>query len=119
MAMRAYTVSWLHVEALDRIGLEFNKNQEREVIKDWKHYHDLINDTSIPIEQWASKRAGLLVEPIHKMEPFLITISSYSPRAHEETEIQEIALRKGLIEVLEGKRTVLMSITDRQQGNPH
>ena len=35
MATRAYTVSWAHVEALNRIDLEFDKDhkKEREVIE--------------------------------------------------------------------------------------
>ena len=33
MATRSYIVSWLHVEALNRIDLEFDRNQEREVIE--------------------------------------------------------------------------------------
>jgi hypothetical protein len=37
MATRAYTVSWQHVEALNRIDLEFSQKQEREVIEAWKH----------------------------------------------------------------------------------
>ena len=41
--------------------------------------------------------------------------SSYSPRAHGETEDQQAALRAGLIEALEGKRFVPMSITNWPQ----
>lgn len=127
MATRAYTVSWLHVEALNRIDLEFDKNREREVIEAWKQYHDLLNDASIPIEQWGSKRVDLLVELLHKMAIVLnydfdkthIKNSSYSPRAHGETEIQEIALREGLIKVLAGERPVPISIINWSQGDQH
>ena len=45
MATRAYTVSWLHVEALNRIDLEFDANRDREVVEAWKEYLDLLNDT--------------------------------------------------------------------------
>lgn len=38
--------------------------------------------------------------------------SSYSPIAHEETEGQQTALRLKLIEVLEGKRTIPMTIKE-------
>lgn len=127
MATRAYTVSWLHVEALNRIDLEFDKDQEKEVIEAWKQYHDLLKDTITPIEQWEIKRVDFLVELLHKMAIVLgydfdkthIKNSSYSPRAHGDTEIQDAALRKGLIEILEGRRPVLMSIIDWRQGNPH
>lgn len=127
MATRAYTVSWAHVEALNRIDLEFDKDnkKEREVIESWKEYLDLLNNTAIPIEQWGVKRVDLLVELLHKMARVLnydfdkthIKNSSYSPRAHGETEDQQAALRKGLIEVLDGKRPLPMSITNWPQGS--
>lgn len=43
MATRAYSVSPQHVEALNRIDLEFlNKNKkERNVVYSWKRYLDL------------------------------------------------------------------------------
>ena len=127
MATRAYTVSWLHVEALNRIDLEFDKDQDREVIEAWKAYHDLLNDASIPIDQWVAKRVDLLVELLHKMAIVLnydfdkthIKNSSYSPRAHGETEIQDIALREGLIKVLAGERPVPISIINWSQGDQH
>jgi len=126
MATRAYTISWAHVEALNRIDLEFDKNdrKEREVIEAWKEYLDLLHNTSIPIEQWGVKRIDILVELLHKMARVLnydfdkthIKNSSYSPRAHGETEDQHAALRKGLIEVLDGKRPVPMEITNWPRG---
>ena len=123
MATRSYIVSWLHVEALNRIDLEFDRNQEREVIEAWKQYHDLLNDASIPIEQWASKRVDLLVELLHKMAIVLdydfdkthIKNSSYSPRAHVDTEARDMALREGLLEVLAGKRPIPISFMNLPQ----
>lgn len=40
MATRAYNVSWTHVEALNRIDLEFDHNNRKEkaVIAAWKEY---------------------------------------------------------------------------------
>ena len=127
MATRAYTVSWQHVEALNRIDLEFDKNREREVIEASKQYHDLLNDASIPIDQWESKRVDLLVELLHKMAIVLgydfdkthIKNSSYAPRAHGDTEMQQTLLREQLIEVLAGKRSVPISVINRQQGGQH
>ncbi len=42
--------------------------------------------------------------------------SSYSPRVHGETEEEQNALRKGVIEVLDGKRPIPMVITNWPQG---
>lgn len=122
MATRAYNISWTHVEALNRIDLEFDKNhkKEKEVIEAWNEYLDLLGDTDIPAPQWNVKRVELLVELLHKMAKVLdydfdktrIKNSSYSPRVHGETEEEQNALRKGLVEVLEGKRPLPMTITN-------
>ena len=122
MATRAYNVSWNHVEALNRIDLEFSaKNpKEKAVIEAWKEYLDLLGSSNIPNPQWGVKRVELLVELLHKMSNVLdydfdkthIKNSSYSPKAHGETEDEQTALRKGLIEILDGKRSIPMSVTN-------
>jgi hypothetical protein len=123
MATRAYTITWDHVHALNRIDLEFDKSdmKERAVIEAWKAYLDLFGDRKMPKEQWAVRRIDLLVELLHKMAIVLdydfdkthIKNSSYSPVAHSDIEAQQIAIRKGLIEVLEGKRVVPLFITNK------
>lgn len=127
MATRAYTVSWSHVEALNRIDLEFDaKNKkERAVIDAWKEYLDLLGNSAIPMEQWGIKRVDLLVELLHKMAQVLdydfdkthIKNSSYSPRVHGETDEEQSRLRRLLIEVLEGKRKIPMFVSNLNQGN--
>ena len=127
MATRAYNVSWAHVEALNRIDLEFNKNhkKEKEVIDAWKEYLDLLSDSDIPNDQWVTKRVELLVELLHKMAKVLrydfdkthIKNSSYSPRVHSETEVEQNTLRKELIEVLEGRRSLPMEIKNWPKSN--
>ena len=122
MATRAYTVSWPHVEALNRIDLEFDRSQkeERAVVDAWKEYHDLLNSQGIPVEQWGIRRVDLLVELLHKMAIVLkydfdkthIKNSSYSPRAHGEFETQQEILRRTTIELLEGKRALPISIKE-------
>jgi hypothetical protein len=73
MATRAYTVSWHHVVALNRIDLEFDKDNKKEkaVIEAWKAYLDLLGDKNMLPEQWAVKRIDLLVELLHKMAQVL------------------------------------------------
>jgi len=122
MATRAYTISWDHVMTLNRIDLEFDKNNKKEkaVIEAWKAYLDLLGEKSITGEQWGIKRIDLLVELLHKMAVVLgydfdkthIKNSSYSPTAHGDIEDELRAIRKGLIEVLEGKRDLPMRITN-------
>ncbi|VAX07354.1 hypothetical protein MNBD_ALPHA03-1865 [hydrothermal vent metagenome] len=122
MTTRNYTISWDHVAALNRIDLEFNKknSKEKAVVESWKEYLDLLNDKNMPPEQWGDKRVDLLVKLLHKMAHVLdydfdkthIKNSSYSPIAHGNAEDQQNALRMGLIEVLDGKRTIPMTITN-------
>lgn len=113
MATRAYTVSWGHVEALNQIDLEFNRNdiQEKAVLDAWKSYLDLLGDKSISPEQWSEKRVDLLVELLHKMAVVLgydfdkvhIKNSSYSPSVHGDIEEEQRKIRQGVIEILEGR----------------
>jgi hypothetical protein len=127
MATRAYTISWDHVVALNRIDLEFDKDNKKEkaVIEAWKAYLDLLGDKSMTPEQWGIKRVDLLVELLHKMAQVLdydfdkthIKNSSYSPVAHGNIEDEQKALRVCLIEVLEGKRPIPMSVVNWPQ-NP-
>lgn len=125
MATRAYTISWDHVVALNRIDLEFDKDNKKEkaVIEAWKAYLDLLGDKTMSPEQWAIKRLDLLVELLHKMAQVLdydfdkthIKNSSYSPVAHGNIEEEQGALRAGLIEVLQGKRSLPMAIVNWPQ----
>ena len=125
MATRSYTISWPHVEALNKIDLEFDKNvaKEKEVIEAWKGYLDHLSYPGVLNEQWGHRRIELLVELLHKMAQVLdydfdkthIKNSSYSPRAHGETEDADKALRLGLIEILEGKRSIPVQIMNSPQ----
>src|SRR3569832_1227238 len=92
MATRAYNVSWSHVEALNRIDLEFDKNHktEKEVIEAWKEYLDLIGNTAIPADQWNVKQKNQQKKQQQKktrehdydFDKTHIKNSSYSPRVH-------------------------------------
>lgn len=121
MATRAYTMSWIHVEALNRIDLEFDKQEKSElaVIEAWKAYLDLLNNSDkIPPEQWIVKRTELFVELLHKMALVLdytfdkthIKNSSYAPMAHANLEGQLETIRRETIELLEGKRSLSIHV---------
>lgn len=122
MATRAYVISWGHVEALNRIDLEFMKNHKKEkaVVEAWKEYHDLLCNDKLSPEQWDSKRTELLVELLHKMAIVLdydfdkthIKNSSYAPRYHSDTEGQQAAIRQGIIDLLQGRVTLPMEVTN-------
>ncbi len=122
MATRSYTVSWDHVLTLNRIDLEFDTNNKKEkaVIEAWKAYLDLLGNKEMPPEQWATRRVDLLVDLLHTMAKDLdydfdkthIKNSSYSPMAHGEIEDFQKALRKGVIDLLDGKKAIPMQITN-------
>lgn len=122
MTTKAYIISYDHVLTLNKINLEFNKNikGEKDVIEAWKAYFDLLGDKTITGETWSNKRADLLVELLHKMALVLdydfdkthIKNSSYFPIAHEDNEADQMAIRKGLIDILKGKHVLSMHITN-------
>ncbi len=122
MATRSYITTWDHVEALNRIDLEFDKDNKKEkaVIEAWKQYLDLLGDKNITGEQWGIKRVDLLVELLHTMAKVLnydfdkthIKNSSYSPVAHGNLDEEQAALRRGVLEVLDGKRQIPMYVTN-------
>jgi hypothetical protein len=122
MATRAYSISPQHVEALNRIDLEFSSKhkKERAVVHAWKEYLDLLGTKNLSNEQWVTKRIDLLVELLHSMAQVLdyefdkthIKNSAYAPVAHGDIETQQKAVRTGVIEILEGKRVLPMYVTN-------
>ncbi|WP_373369365.1 DUF6680 family protein [Pseudomonas chlororaphis] len=77
-----------------------------------KAYHDHLSTGDSTTAHWGSTRLELLVDLLHKMAIVLkydfdkthIKNSSYAPGYHFETEGQQAAIRKGLMEVVAGER---------------
>ena len=119
MSTRAYTISWEHVKALNTIDLEFNSSnpKEKEVLNAWKAYLDLLGNKSI--SSWNEKRIELLTDLLHKMAIVLsydfdkthIKNSSYAPIAYDDIETEQLIMRRGVIEILEGKKSLPVHIT--------
>lgn len=122
MATRAYTVAPAHVEALNRIDLEFkpNKKHEKKVLEAWREYLDLLGTKNLSPEQWNVKRVDLLVELLYHMALSLdyefdktqIRNGTYSPLAHGRIEEQHEAIRQGIVDLMEGKRVLPMYVTN-------
>lgn len=122
MATRAYTLAPAHVEALNRIDLEFEtkKKHEKKVLDAWKEYLDLLGNRELSAEQWNIRRVDLLVELLYHMGWALdyefdkthIKNGTYSPVAHGRIEEQQEAIRQGVIEIMEGKRVLPMHVTN-------
>lgn len=115
MATRAYSISWEHVNALNRIDVEFDRNitKEKAVLDAWKSYLDLLNDKTLTTEQWNVRRVDLFVDLLHCVAKVLnyefdkthIKNSAYSPVAHGNTESENNEIRAGIIKILKGEAT--------------
>lgn len=122
MATRAYTLSPAHVEALNRIDLEFStkKSSEKKVIEVWKQYLDHLGDKSLTPERWSEKRVETLVELLYAMGQCLdynfdktqIKNGTYAPVAHSRIEEEQEAIRQHTLEVLKGTRSLPMFVTN-------
>jgi len=123
MATRASSMSPHHVEALNRIDLEFfkaNSKRQKDVIDAWKAYLDLLGDDKMDPGQWNLRRVDLLVELLHKMAQVLdysfdkttIKNSSYYPRGFGTVEEEQHAIRRGVKELLDGGRSLPLYVTN-------
>jgi hypothetical protein len=122
MATRAYTLSIAHVEALNRIDLEFSGKRvsEKDVIDSWQIYLDHLGNKSITGEAWAYKRVDLLVDLLYVMGKCLgynfnktqIKNATYSPTAHGRVETEQETLRQLTLELLEGRRSLPVNVTN-------
>ena len=120
MATRANTVSVTHVEALNRIDLEFAEGgqHEKNVVRRWREYLDLLSNKSIPVEQWSIKRLDLLVDLLFEMGVALgydfdkvqIKNGTYAPVAHSKIEEESQLIRENLIKILEGSKSINVNV---------
>lgn len=117
MATRANVVAPVHVEALNRIALEFSPKRagEKVVLDAWEQYHDHLG--AVQNQNWSGRRVDLMVELLHAMSKTVgysfsktqIKNGIYTPVAHGELEEDQIAMRKMLLEVLRGQRSIPIS----------
>ena len=127
MATRISTLAPHHVEALNRIDLEFNpkRPKEKEVINAWKAYLDHLNQNqaSFSLEQmrsWVERRIDLLCDLLHTMANVLdydfdkthIKNACYYPRGYGEHEADWMAIRVAARELTEGKRSIPISLVN-------
>jgi hypothetical protein len=122
MASRAYNLSPAHVEALNRIDLEFSasKRKEKAVLNVWQLYLDHLGSKNLTGQTWNDKRVDLLVELLQVMGKSLgydfnkthIKNATYSPTAHGRNEDEQEQMRKLTLEVLAGKRPLPMYVTN-------
>ena len=116
MATRTMRVSGRHVEALNCIDLEFerDKKSDAKVLDAWKMYLDALNSPPTDDIQRAARleeAEKCFVNLMWEMGQYLglsfdkvaIRRDVYSPVAHGELEEDQLLIRKGIIEVLAGR----------------
>lgn len=128
MATRGTPVSPSHVEALNVIDLEFSEKdpKEKSVLEAWKIYHSHLydvprnyEDTSYQskMEVWDAKRKECLVDLLYAMSQTLgysfgkvqLEKGAYIPQAHVNLESELALLRRGLLDIVFGKRPLPVS----------
>lgn len=122
MASRGATLSASHVEALNRIDLEFSGDKKyKKVIDAWKEYFDNLcikvdNNENLTIWNVRNEelRANLLYEMGQSLgynfDKVLIKRNVYSPVGHERIERENELIRNGLLDVLNQETAIPMTI---------
>ena len=128
MATRAYGLSPAHVEALNRIELEFSgsRKMDKEVIAAWQQYLDHLTSKALQGQAWGDKKTDLLVDMLYVMGKAVgydfsktqIKNATYAPAAHGRFEYEQERLRQLALELLEGKRSLPTIINPLPQQQP-
>ena len=108
MATRAEGLSRLHVEALNKIDIEFYGDES--VIGSWKLYLNHLNNYNND-KAWQDKRADLLIDLLFQMAHSLgykfnkadIKRDFYRPQAYIDLEADQRIIRKGLVDIFQKK----------------
>lgn len=126
MATRATRLANEHVQALNRIELEFRgRNQKEKKVRDaWRLYADKLNETITETESalvtWSAERVNLFTELLFTMSEVLgfnfdrvqLKRGVYYPRGHGDVELKQQQILAGLAKVLSGEQSLQMRITE-------
>jgi hypothetical protein len=124
MATRGAVLSVIHVEALNRIDLEFSdKKKYKEVINAWKEYFDNLGNRVEKDEEiaiWSARNEELLANLLYEMgislgfsfDKVLIKRNVYSPQGHANIENENNLIRRGLIGLLNDELKLPVSMTN-------
>ena len=132
MATRGTPLSPRHVEALNMIDLEFDakKQEEKKVLEAWKvcldHFYDVPKDYEDPSyktkqDAWMTKTEEYIIDLLHAMAHSLgydfdkvqLKKGFYAPQGHADIEIEQLLIRKGVVQLLLGKRILPIKIVEQ------
>ncbi|HVA98357.1 MAG TPA: DUF6680 family protein [Bacteroidia bacterium] len=123
MATRGAILSAAHVEALNRIDLEFSNGKKYyKVITSWKEYFDNLCQKQGTEEQiiiWSTKNEELLANLLFEMgqslgysfDKVLIKRNIYSPIGHGKIEKENELIRQNFLNILQGEKTFPVSFS--------
>lgn len=127
MTTRSATLSPNHVEALNAIDLEFNGKgrKDQRVRRRWKEYLDHLGslnqdpeEQKQQLDRWTDRGRDLLADLLYDMglavgydfDKVHIRRGIYSPIGHANYEFETQAIRRLLLELLAGNRTLPMDV---------
>jgi hypothetical protein len=130
MATRANPISFVHVEHLNTIAIEFYKDVS--VIDAWKKYMDHLYsypqdkedpDFTKKLQNASEKTNDLLGDLLHEMAKCLnynfhkddIKKYVYNPQGHSKVEMEQTLLREKLLEILFHRGTLPVSVFYNQE----
>ena len=131
MATRATRLAPSHVQALNRIDIEFGKTKwrrqsppARQVTNRWRiyadHLHDLADDpTPVQLEAWVRRGDDLFINLLASLATALdysfdevqLRRGIYHPRGHTDAEIRQDVIQRALADILVGNRSFPMEVT--------
>ncbi len=116
MNTRVSTLTVEHVNALNAVPLEFNK--DKVIMQSWRTYLDHLNSQNAALDAWGTKRVELYTDLLEKMakklnygfDPLQLKNEIYAPRGHFDLENDQAVIRKGIVELMRGERTLPLEV---------
>lgn len=124
MTTRASTLAFLHVSALNMVGLEFNGKKYGKVVNAWKIYLDHLSsfpkDDKSMQKGWSEKKNDQLSDLLYEMSESLgfdfdkvhIKKAGYIPQAYADQQDETDFIRRQLVDVFLNKKSIPMAVTD-------
>jgi hypothetical protein len=118
MATRSAPLAQLHIESLNLVEVEFDRDKslEKEVVDNWRLYLAHLNDKSYPQDAWGPRKVELLIELLHAMAKALgysyskaeIKGGTYYPAGWMNTENENAEIRTLWLSILRGNAQLPM-----------
>jgi len=107
------------------------KGKEKEIVEKWDEYLDHLNqaikdddkDYQIKLEQWTTKGDDILADMLQLMGKSLgydfdkvrIRKAIYVPRGHGDVDLENRVIRRGIAEIVIGRKSLPVSVYEPNQ----